>query len=83
MLTRGRDAQAYPPGSSGLLAGGGYLAFTGYGVIDPSVIRISDTGLASAADSIGHYNYRTVIVFVRNGDSVGWIELKVTHASGK
>ena len=60
-----------------------YLTFTGYGFIDPSVIRISDTGLASAADSIGHYNYRTVIVFVRNGDSVGWIELKVTHASGK
>ena len=60
-----------------------YLTFAGYGVIDSSVIGISNTGLASATGSIGHYNYRTVIVFVRNGDSVGWIELKVTHATGK
>jgi hypothetical protein len=28
----------------------------------------------------GRVTYRTVFVFVRNEDSVGWIELKVVHA---
>ncbi len=54
-----------------------YLTFPGFGRYDPSVISIDDTGLARATDSIGGYNKRTVIVFVRNGDKVGWIELKV------
>jgi hypothetical protein len=39
-------------------------------MVDSSVVTISDTGLVSAASSIGSYNYRTVIVFVRNGDYV-------------
>ncbi|HEU4391284.1 MAG TPA: hypothetical protein VFV34_26025 [Blastocatellia bacterium] len=60
-----------------------YLTFAGYGFADPSVISISETGLASATDSIGHYNHRTVVVFLRNGNSVGWVELKVTHSSGQ
>jgi hypothetical protein len=58
-----------------------YLTFAGNALVDSSVVTISDTGLVSAASSIGSYNYRTVIVFVRNGDSVGWIELKIVHAS--
>ena len=57
-----------------------YLLFAGQAFPDPSVIGVSETGLASAVTSIGSYNYRTVFVFVRNEDSVGWIELKVVHA---
>ena len=57
-----------------------YLLFAGQAFPDPSVIGVSETGLASAVSSIGSYNYRTVFVFVRNEDSVGWIELKVVHA---
>jgi hypothetical protein len=57
-----------------------YLMFAGQAFPDPSVIGVSETGLASAVGSIGSYNYRTVFVFVRNEDSVGWIELKVVHA---
>ena len=64
-------------------AGTRYLTFAGYGVVDPSVISIDKTGLASATNSIGNYNHRTVVVFVRNGDSVGWIDLEVTHSNGK
>ena len=49
-----------------------YLTFPGYGRHDPSSISIDDTGLASATDSIGRSTRHTVVVFVRNGDSVGW-----------
>jgi hypothetical protein len=48
--------------------------------MDRSVIDISAAGLASAANTIGKYNYRTVTVFVRNGDSVGWVRLTVVPA---
>jgi hypothetical protein len=58
-----------------------YLTFPGFGVVSQDVIRISQSGLASAADSIGGYNARTVIVFVRNADSVAWIQLRVNHAN--
>jgi hypothetical protein len=44
------------------------------------LIGVSETGLAPAVSSIGSYNYRTVFVFVRNADSVGWIDLKVVRA---
>jgi hypothetical protein len=54
-----------------------YLTFAGTAFSDSSVIRLSETGLASAASSIGRDNHRTVIVFVRNADAVGWIALKV------
>ena len=57
-----------------------YLTFAGNAFVDSSVISVSDLGLASAVGSIGRFNYRTVIVFVRNGDAVGWIVLKVVHA---
>jgi hypothetical protein len=61
-------------------SGARYLVFAGNGFSDSSVISVGDTGLASAVSSIGRYNYRTVIVFVRNEDAVGWIQLKVVHA---
>ena len=62
-----------------------YLTFAGNGSVDSSVVKVVTSvcdglcELVSAADSIGSYNYRTVIIFVRNGDSVGWIEMKVVH----
>ena len=58
-----------------------YLTFPGYGRHDPSSINIDDTGLASATDSIGRSNRRTVVVFVRNGDSVGWTKMTVLPAN--
>ncbi len=58
-----------------------YLIFPGFGRHDPSVISIDDSGLASATDSIGRYARRTVVVFVRNGDSVGWTKMKVLPAN--
>ena len=64
-------------------SGMAYLIFTGYGVQDPSVIQISDTGLVTVTDSIGDYTKRTVIVFVRNGDEVGWIELTILPVRGR
>jgi hypothetical protein len=54
-----------------------YLTFAGNATVDSSVISVSDMGLASAAIAIGRFNYRTVIVFMRNADAVGWIVLKV------
>ena len=66
---------------TGVATGTRYLTFAGNATVDPSVINVNAAGLASATSSIGNYNYRTVIVFVRNEDSVGWIELKVVHAN--
>ena len=50
-----------------------YLTFAGNAVADTSVVNISSTGLVLTTDSIGHFNYRTVVILVRNEDSVGWI----------
>jgi len=58
-----------------------YLTFAGNALADSSVISISGTGLASTTDSIGHFSYRTVIVFVRNEDSVGWVVMKIVQAN--
>jgi len=57
-----------------------YLTLAGNAMVDSSVVSVSDLGLASAVNSIGRFNYRTVIVFVRNGDALGWIVLKVVRA---
>jgi len=57
-----------------------YLTFAGNAMVDSSVISVRDLGLASAVNAIGRFNYRTVIVFVRSGDALGWIVLKVVHA---
>ncbi len=65
------------------LIGTRYLTFTGYGRIDPSVISITRTGGVSAPKSIGRYNRRTVIVFVRHANDVGWVQLKVVRATAK
>ncbi|MFQ5801545.1 MAG: hypothetical protein ACE5JQ_01450 [Candidatus Methylomirabilales bacterium] len=60
-----------------------YLTFTGYGRIDPSVISITRTGEVSAPTSIGRYNRRTVVVFVRHANNVGWVQLQVVRATPK
>lgn len=60
-----------------------YLTFTGYGRVDPGVISITKTGVVSAPESIGRYNRRSVIIFVRNEKAVGWVELKVVRAKAK
>jgi hypothetical protein len=60
-----------------------YLIFTGSGRVNLNVVRINDSGLASAPASLGRYNWRAVMVFVRNGDDIGWIELKVTPVKAK
>ena len=60
-----------------------YLTFPGYGRHDPSVVSIDEAGRVSATDSIGHYNRRTVVVFVRSGDSVGWTELTVVPVASR
>lgn len=65
------------------LMGTRYLTFTGYGRIDPSVISITGTGGVSAPKSIGRYNRRTVVVFVRHANDVGWVQLKVVKATTK
>ena len=57
-----------------------YLTFAGNAMVDSSVIGVSELGLASTVNSIGRFNYRTVIVFVRNGDALGWTVLKGVHA---
>jgi hypothetical protein len=60
-----------------------YLIFTGSGRVNFNVVRINDSGLASAPASLGRYNWRAVMVFVRNGDDIGWIELKIVPAKAK
>jgi hypothetical protein len=55
-----------------------YLVFKGYGVPDSKVIRIDDeAGTLTALDSLGKYQSLHPIIFVRNGDLVGWIVLKI------
>ncbi len=92
VLREGERTQLYvyrplPDGSraevTATWSGTRYLTFTGYGKVDTTVIGISDMGLVVAPPSIGRYNRRTIIVLVRNGDDVGWIELKVIPAQRK
>lgn len=73
----GRDLTARASGTS-------YLVFGGVGIPEPNLLAIDDaTAMMTAVGSLGQYNRRSVIVFVRNGDLVGWTELKLVHASGK
>ena len=73
----GRDLTARASGTS-------YLVFGGVGIPEPNLLAIDDaTAVMTAAGSLGQYNRRSVIVFARNGDLVGWTELKIVHASGK
>lgn len=73
----GRDLTARASGTS-------YLVFGGVGIPEPNLLAIDDAiGMMTAVGSLGQYNRRSVIIFVRNGDLVGWTELKLVHASGK
>lgn len=60
-----------------------YLMFLGLGRHDPSEVKIDNHGLVSAPNSIGHLTRLPVIVFVRNGNNVGWIELTVLPRGGR
>lgn len=59
-----------------------YLIFGGHGLPEPDLLSIDDTsGTITATKSIGRYNRRSVILFVRNGDLVGWTAIRLTHGS--
>lgn len=63
------------------LSGTTYLVFGGNGIPEPDLISIDDrTGLITATKPLGRYNWRSAIVFIRNGQQVGWFELKLVHA---
>jgi hypothetical protein len=53
----------------------------GYGQgINPSTFRVDDErGMIVTPASIGHLNFFIVLVFARNGDSVGWKPFKLVH----
>jgi len=65
-------------------AGTTYVVFGGKGVPETGLLTIDDSnGTIVATKSLGRYNRRSAIIFARNGDLFGWIELKITHASAK
>jgi hypothetical protein len=55
----------------------------GYGQgINPATFLIDDQhGVITAPPSIGHLNHFTVLVFVRNGNEVGWKQFQLAHAA--
>jgi hypothetical protein len=55
-----------------------YLVFAGDGVPDHDVIQIDDeNGVLSALRNLGKYQFLSPIIFVRNGNLVGWTELRI------
>ena len=61
-----------------------YVVFGGRGSAEKDLLFIDDqAGTITAESSLGRYNRRSVILFARNGDSVGWKELKLVHATAK
>jgi len=60
-----------------------YVVFGGKGTLENELLAIDDAaGTITAEKSLGRYNRRSAILFVRNGNSVGWMELKLIHAPG-
>jgi len=60
-----------------------YAVFGGKGSPENELLAIDDAaGTITAEKSLGGYNRRSAILFVRNGNSVGWIELKLIHSPG-
>ena len=58
-----------------------YVVFGGKGTLENELLAIDDAaGTITAEKSLGGYNRRSAILFVRNGNSVGWMELKLIHA---
>jgi hypothetical protein len=61
-------------------SGSRYLVFSGDGVPDPDVIHIDDeSGVLTALKSLGKYQQLHPIIFVRNGDLVGWLGLRIVR----
>jgi hypothetical protein len=60
-----------------------YAVFGGKGSPENELLAIDDAaGTITAEKSLGGYNRRSAILFVRNGNSVGWMELKLIHTPG-
>lgn len=57
-----------------------YVTLTGYGRHEMDVVSIDGEGRLTAAPSLGRYNWRSVWIFVRNGERVGWTEVEVRPA---
>jgi hypothetical protein len=55
----------------------------GYGEgIGPATFQVDDErGMIIAPGSIGRLNFFTVLVLARNGEAVGWKQIKLAHAS--
>ena len=58
-----------------------YLVFSGTGRANKDVVQVSDAGEISGPQSIGRYNFERVLIFVRNGESVGWAQLRIVRNS--
>jgi hypothetical protein len=58
-----------------------YVVFGGKGTLENELLTIDDAlDTITAPRSLGRYNRRSANLFVRNGDLVGWTELKLIHA---
>lgn len=57
----------------------------GYGKgIGPTTFRVDDeNGMIIAPDSIGDLNFFTVLILARNGEAVGWKQIRLGHGSVK
>ena len=78
-VVRKKDAAVLTARGSGTQ----YVVFGGKGSPENELLAIDDAaGTITAEKSLGRYNRRSAILFVRNGNSVGWIELKLIHSPG-
>jgi hypothetical protein len=60
-----------------------YLTFSGFGRSDADVLAIDESGTARATSSLGRFNSRDVVVFVRNGPTIGWTSIAVVRGPGQ
>jgi hypothetical protein len=60
-----------------------YSSFSGESTLSTPVVSVNEAGVATAMKSLGRYNWLSALIFVRNGDDVGWIELRVSRTGAK
>jgi hypothetical protein len=60
-----------------------YSSFSGEAKLNGAVVSVNDAGVATAMKSLGRYNWLAALIFVRNGDAVGWIELRVSRTGAE
>ncbi len=63
-------------------AGTRYLLFPEAGEPGPNWVEVNDFGVMSTPASIGRLTRLPVIIFVRHGDAVGWLEVTVVPKGG-